>query len=137
MISEKADEILEQFCSPRMIKEYKNRLSQIPRAWELTGEQFFDFYGKIKDKNSSTYDVNRVSYHILLNNTSKGYWLRVETDNLVISVARGWEILDSFKFSSFDRLTETVYELLKCSEYKDTILVLNNSITLDTLDKLD
>ena len=136
MISEKADEILEQCCSPRMIKEYKNFLSQIPRAWELTGEQFYDFYDKIKDKNSSIYDVNHINYHILLTNTSKGYWLRVEADNLVISVARGLELLDSFKFSSFDRLAETVYELLKWPEYKDTILVLNNSVTLDTLDKL-
>lgn len=137
MISEKADEILEQFCSPRMIKEYKNRLSQIPRAWELTSEQFYDFYGKINDKNCSTYDINRINYHILLNNTSKGYWVRVETDDLAISVARGWENWDRFMFSSFELLTEAVYELLKCSEYKDTILVLNNSITLDTLDKLD
>jgi len=30
------------------------------------------FYGKIKDKTGSTYDVNRGRYHILLNNTSKG-----------------------------------------------------------------
>lgn len=137
MISEKADEILEQFCSTEIIKEYKKILSQIPRAWELTSEQFNDFYDKINDKNGSTYDINRINHHILLNNTSKGYWLRVETDNLAISVARGWEIFENFKFSSFDRLTETVYELLKWVEYKDIILILNNSVTLDSLDKLD
>ena len=44
---------------------------------------------------------------------------------------------EDFKFSSFDRLTETVYELLKLVEYKDIILILNNSVMLDSLDKLD